>query len=148
MGLHIFTKLQDLTFTPPWAYSADDKLKIFFSFFPENRIWHFMQFVWNVKSCFLGKNNKNNSTCRLLKIYPYRVLSDKVWCFPNSAQHIRRKRTRKGSLPCLWAKIVQNSPPPFRAVWSVLSLPAQKAKGYCKIHRRAKKTDVHVNSGP
>ena len=36
-----------------------------------------MQIVsWNVKSCFLGKNKKNISKCRLLKILP-RVLSVK-----------------------------------------------------------------------
>ena len=34
-----------LTFTTLWAFSADDKLMIFFLFFPENRIWHFMQIV-------------------------------------------------------------------------------------------------------
>ena len=33
------------TFTTPWANSADDKLMIFFLFFPENRFWHFMQIV-------------------------------------------------------------------------------------------------------
>ena len=52
-----------LTFTTLWANSADDKLMIFFLFFPGNRIWHFVQivsagwrqFVWNVNSCFLGK---------------------------------------------------------------------------------------------
>ena len=31
-----------LTFTSQWAYS---KLMIFFLFFPENKIWHFMQIV-------------------------------------------------------------------------------------------------------
>ena len=57
-------------------------------FFPENRIWHFMQivsigdnlhemsnpvfwekwrqFAWNVKSCFLGKIRKVSSICHLL----------------------------------------------------------------------------------
>ena len=34
-----------LTFTTLWAFSADDRLMIFFLFFPENRIWHFMQIV-------------------------------------------------------------------------------------------------------
>ena len=34
-----------LTFTTLWALSADDKLMIFFLFFPVNRIWHFMQIV-------------------------------------------------------------------------------------------------------
>ena len=88
------------------ANSADDKLVIFFLFFfLENRIWHFMQtvsiflffffqktgfdvscklspiwrqFAWNVKSCFLGKKNKKNtSISRLLKILS-RVLSVKL----------------------------------------------------------------------
>ena len=34
-----------LTFTFLWANSADDKLVVFFLFFPENRILHFMQIV-------------------------------------------------------------------------------------------------------
>ena len=34
-----------LTFTTLWAFSADDRLMIFFLFSPENRIWHFMQIV-------------------------------------------------------------------------------------------------------
>ena len=34
-----------LTFTNLCAFSADKKLMIFFLFFPENRIWHFMQIV-------------------------------------------------------------------------------------------------------
>ena len=34
-----------LTFTTLWAFSADEQLMIFFLFFPENRIWHFMQIV-------------------------------------------------------------------------------------------------------
>ena len=44
-----------------------DKFMIFFLFFPENRIWHFMQIVsngwrqfeWNIKTCFLGKIRKH-----------------------------------------------------------------------------------------
>ena len=42
--------------------------EIFFLFFPENRIWHFMQtvskwrqFAWNVKSCFWGKKRRKIS---------------------------------------------------------------------------------------
>ena len=35
----------NLTFTTLWAFSADDKMMLFFLFFPENRIWHFMQIV-------------------------------------------------------------------------------------------------------
>ena len=38
-----------LTFTTLWA-NSDDKLMIFFLFFPENRIRHFMQTV------FIGDN--------------------------------------------------------------------------------------------
>ena len=34
-----------LTFTTFLANSADDKLIFFFLFFPENRIWHFVQIV-------------------------------------------------------------------------------------------------------
>ena len=36
--------LSILTVTILWVKSADDKF-IFFLFFPENRIWHFMQIV-------------------------------------------------------------------------------------------------------
>ena len=32
-------------------------------------------FAWNVKSCFLGKNKKNISKCRLLKFLP-RLITD------------------------------------------------------------------------
>ena len=34
-----------LTYTTLWAFLADGKLMIFFLFFLENRIWHFMQIV-------------------------------------------------------------------------------------------------------
>ena len=34
-----------LTFTTVCANSADDQLVIIFLFFPENRVWHFMQIV-------------------------------------------------------------------------------------------------------
>ena len=37
---------------------------IFFLFFPENRIWHFMQIVSNI--LFFGKNKENISKCFLL----------------------------------------------------------------------------------
>ena len=64
-------------------------------FFPENRIWHFMQIVslgdslhemsnpaketvcMKCQILFSGKNKKNISKCRLLKILP-RVLSVKI----------------------------------------------------------------------
>ena len=36
-----------LTFTNLWANLADNKMVIFFLFFPENRIWQFMQIVYN-----------------------------------------------------------------------------------------------------
>ena len=32
-------------FTPLWANAADNKMLIFFFFFPENRFGHFMQIV-------------------------------------------------------------------------------------------------------
>ena len=48
-----------LTNTTLWENLADNKSMIFFLFFPENRIRHFIQivrqFAWNVISCFLGK---------------------------------------------------------------------------------------------
>ena len=34
-----------LSFTSLWANSSDDQLVIFNLFFPENRIWYFMQIV-------------------------------------------------------------------------------------------------------
>ena len=45
---HFFPKhlyKSGLSFNTVWINSADDKLIIFFLFFPENRIWHFMQIV-------------------------------------------------------------------------------------------------------
>ena len=65
-------------FTTLWAYSADNKLVIFFLFFPENRIWHFMQIVSTEDNLhemsypvFWEKNNQENvSIYCLLKIYP------------------------------------------------------------------------------
>ena len=39
-----------LNFTTLWTNSADDKLILFFLFFPENKIWHFMQ----IKVCVVG----------------------------------------------------------------------------------------------
>ena len=44
--LFVFCYFSILTFTTLWANSADDKLMIlFFLFYPENGIWHFMQIV-------------------------------------------------------------------------------------------------------
>ena len=37
--------IESSTFTTVWAHSADDKWMILFLFFPENRIWRFMQIV-------------------------------------------------------------------------------------------------------
>ena len=36
-----------LTFITLWAKSAENKLMIVFLFFPENRIWHYMQIVYS-----------------------------------------------------------------------------------------------------
>ena len=72
--------LVSLTFTTLWAFSADDKLMIFFLFFPENRIWHFMQIVslgdnlHEMSNPVFWENKKNLPKCCLLKILP-RVLS-------------------------------------------------------------------------
>ena len=77
-----YEKLSYLTFTTLWAFSADRKL-IFFLFFPENRIWHFMQIVSSgdnlhaMSNPVFWENKKNISKCRLLKFLP-RVLSVKV----------------------------------------------------------------------
>ena len=65
-----------------WTNSADDKLMIIFLFFPENRIWHFMQIVsigdnlHEMSKPVFRENKKNFSVCRLLKIlalFPYIV---------------------------------------------------------------------------
>ena len=66
-------KAECLIFTTLWANSINDKLMIFFLFFPENRIWQFMQIVsiaWNVDSCFLTKVRKISLICHMLKILP------------------------------------------------------------------------------
>ena len=75
---HNYIILTSLTFTTLWAFSADDKLMIFFLFFPENRIRHFIKETICMKChiLFSGKNKKNISKCCLLKILP-RVLSVK-----------------------------------------------------------------------
>ena len=62
-----------LTFTTLWANSADDKLVIFFLFFPENRIWHFMQIVSIVDNLLersIPVFREKHFKCHLLKIYP------------------------------------------------------------------------------
>ena len=41
----MYVNLFLLTFTTLWANSSDDKMTIVFLFFPENRLWHFMQTV-------------------------------------------------------------------------------------------------------
>ena len=41
----MMAQINPLTFTTLWANSADNNLVILFLFFPENRIWHFMQTV-------------------------------------------------------------------------------------------------------
>ena len=49
----------NLTITTLWA-SADDRLMIFFFFFPENMIWHFMSVdnLHEMSSHVLGKIKK------------------------------------------------------------------------------------------
>ena len=61
-----YTCIADLTFTTLWANSADDKLLIFFLFFPENKIWHFMH-IASSETCLLEKHKKNISICLQLK---------------------------------------------------------------------------------
>ena len=48
--LQFWITLQRLTFATLCANSEDGKLLLFFLFFPENRIWHFMQIVsiWEI----------------------------------------------------------------------------------------------------
>ena len=50
--------------------------EIFFLFFQENSLRHFIQIIFsetvcmNCQSLFSGKNKKNSSNCQLLKFYP------------------------------------------------------------------------------
>ena len=61
------------TLTMLWANSADAKLMVFFLFFLENRIWHFMQIVsWGdnlheASNSVFWKNKKKYLKCHLLK---------------------------------------------------------------------------------
>ena len=65
-----------LTFTTLLANSADNKLVIFFLFFPENRFWYFIkivsigEFAQNIKNCFLGKIRKIFQTVVCWNFYP------------------------------------------------------------------------------
>ena len=52
------------------ATSTVDKLMIFSLFFPETRLWYFMQIVIKSQCLFSWKNKKNISKCRPLKILP------------------------------------------------------------------------------
>ena len=45
-GMFVLNFFDTLTFTTLWA-SAHDKGVVFFLFFPENRLWNFMQIVFN-----------------------------------------------------------------------------------------------------
>ena len=58
-----------------WADPADDKLVILFLFFPENRLWHFVQIVSSdnlheMQSWFSRENKKYISKWCLLKCSP------------------------------------------------------------------------------
>ena len=73
IGEHQKAITQLLTLTMLREDSAEDKLMRFFLFFPDNRIWHFMQIVsccMKYQSYFLGKNKKNISNCCLMKFLP------------------------------------------------------------------------------
>ena len=65
MATKSFRSIQSvtLTFTSLWANSAEDKLMIFFLFFPEYRIQHFMKLSPMASDlhefAFLGKSEKN-----------------------------------------------------------------------------------------
>ena len=81
-----------LTFTTRWANSGDNKLMMFFLFFPESGILHFMEIVsiggrFHEMSnpFFSGKNKKNILKCCLLKILP-RELSVKYPLFISRRQ--------------------------------------------------------------
>ena len=70
-------KIYKLTFTTLWAFSADDKMMLFFLFFPRKQDLTFhanclrrRQFAWNVKSCFLGKIRKIFQNVVCWKFYP------------------------------------------------------------------------------
>ena len=71
-----------LTLSRIWANSADDKLMIFFLFFPENTISLFMQIVspgdnlHDMSNLFSEKNKKNISKCHLLNFLPSMLTID------------------------------------------------------------------------
>ena len=69
--------LSAITFTTVWSNSANDKLVIFFYFFPRKQdsickanclLWR--QFAWNIKSRFLGKIRKIFKYVIYWKFYP------------------------------------------------------------------------------
>ena len=70
-----------LTLTALRANSADNKVVIFFLFFPENRILfhanflHRSQFVWNIRFFLSGKNILK---CCMVKILPRVLFSVKL----------------------------------------------------------------------
>ena len=75
LGLRCPTLNKTLIFIILWAYSTDDKLVIFFLFFPENRIKHFKQIIsiggilHEILNLSFGKTKRNIPKCRLQKIY-------------------------------------------------------------------------------
>ena len=76
----------DLTLTTLWANSTDDKLMIFFSYFPRKQAFAFhancllrRQDAWNTKAYFLGKNKKTVSVCCLLKSLPSMQSVNMAW---------------------------------------------------------------------
>ena len=89
-----------LTFTTLWAFSAKDKLMIFFLFFPKKQDLTFhancLQICIKHHILFPGKNKKNISKCRLLKILP-RVLSIKAYETMHDKTHNKTCGTSKDS---------------------------------------------------
>ena len=90
------------TITTLWANSANYKLMIIFLIFPikQDLVFHanclyWRYFVWNDKTCFLGKNKKNISIWYLLTIL-LRVLSVKN---QNTMNEIQKRITNSLMLP-------------------------------------------------
>ena len=63
-----------LTVTTSWVNAADDKLVIVFLYFPQSRIWHFIQIVsylkWTRKDFFLEQKKKKKKKKKQTNICP------------------------------------------------------------------------------
>ena len=55
MHFLLWSLIEKLSFATLWANSANDKMVIFFLFFPENKLWHFVQINLKCQSLFSRK---------------------------------------------------------------------------------------------